>query len=108
MLTITFASSVKFGFEMTAGVAAVIDVSSLASIDSFVVKIELPVCLTSTIIVDPTGAMFTDALTEFKYIPKGTLNVTADVVVVKLVDSSLQATMKSSNLQVAEFYFTVV
>jgi hypothetical protein len=63
MSIVISASSAKAESEITAAVAAVVLVSSDASIDSIVDKIVVPLSLISTSNVDPTGAVFTDALT---------------------------------------------
>jgi len=60
------ASEAKAVSLMTAAVAAVALVFSLASIVSFVERIVLPASLISTIIVEPTGAVVTPALTPVK------------------------------------------
>ena len=76
---------------MTAAVAAVVLVFSLASMLSLVLKIDVPFSLISTIRVDPVGAVFTEALTCVIVIAYGILNVAFAAPDVSAVDSSEQA-----------------
>jgi hypothetical protein len=97
MSIVISASSAKAESEITAAVAAVVEVFSEASMLSFVDRTEVPASLMSTITVDPVGAVVTLALTAVNVIAKGILNVTTPVPVAKSVVSSEQATPITSD-----------
>jgi hypothetical protein len=82
--------------EMTAGDAAVSDVSSLASIDSLVERMLVPFSLISTTNVDPVGAVLTEARTAVSVKAKGARKVTLFEPTVRLLISSEQAITKST------------
>ena len=83
------ASSANAESLITAGVAAVVEVFSVASIVNKVDKIEVPPSLISIVVVpDVVPAVVNDALTSVTVIAKGILNVNFAVPVVKVVVSS--------------------
>ena len=71
MSIVISASSAKALSEMTAAVAAVVDVFSEASMLNLVDRTEVPASLMSTITVEPVGAVVTDALTAVNVIANG-------------------------------------
>jgi hypothetical protein len=88
MSIVISASSAIVESEITAGVVAVVDDFSEASIESFVERMEFPPSLMSTIIVEPTDAVVTLARTAVRVIAHGARNVTLAVPVVSAVVSS--------------------
>jgi hypothetical protein len=73
---------------ITAGVAAVVDVFSDTSIEILVDSNDVPASFTSTINVEPVGAVVTDARTSVRVKAAGALSVSLAVPVVNAVVSS--------------------
>lgn len=97
---VIMALSAMLGSDITAGDAAVVDVSSPASIESTVLKIELPPSLTSNNTLLPALAVLTFALTPTIVIANGARNVTLAAPIVRFDVSSLHAIIIQSTSSV--------
>ena len=94
------ASSANAVSEMTAGVAAVVDVASPASTVSFVLKIDVPASLMSTVNVPVVQAELRDARTPLTVNAYGMRNLILFVPAAIAVVSSEQTTMIDSVMSV--------
>ena len=98
MSTVNSESSAMDESEMTAAVAAVVEVFSEASMESLVERPVEPPSLMSTMSVLPVGAVLTEARTAVSVKAYGARKVTLAVPVVRSVVSSEQATMSSQGI----------